>query len=227
MMDGEFVNLVLLPIGLGLLGFVEPCSMGSNLLFIKYVEGKNALSKITQVGVYTLTRAVFIGLLGALAAIVGSAFLGIQKSMWVFLGGVYMLIGILYIFGKASVLKRSFGPSLMKLSGVRGSLSLGLVFGLNIPACAAPLIFALLGTTALSSGGSVTTVATGFFTLALFGLALSLPLLVALSWERARIALDKLAALSARLPLLTGVVFIGLGLWSIYFGLFVSLEDWS
>ncbi len=41
MMDGEFINLVLLPLALGLLGFIEPCSMGSNLLFIKYVEGKN------------------------------------------------------------------------------------------------------------------------------------------------------------------------------------------
>ena len=140
------------------------------------------------------------------------------------LGSVYLMLGGLYLFGKAAVLMRSVGPSLARLSGVRGSVGLGLLFGLNIPACAAPLIFALLGTTALSGGGMV---ARGFFSLALFGLALSLPLLLALWWGPARRALDRLAGVSMRLPHWTGLVFIGLGLWSIYFGLFVSLEDWT
>lgn len=32
------METLLLPIGLGLLGFVEPCTMGSNLLLIKHLE---------------------------------------------------------------------------------------------------------------------------------------------------------------------------------------------
>lgn len=32
-------NLVFLPVGLGLLGFVEQCSIGSSLLFIRYMKG--------------------------------------------------------------------------------------------------------------------------------------------------------------------------------------------
>ncbi len=42
------MNLVVAPVGLGLLGFVEPCSIGSSLVFIKYVEGKSATAKLAQ-----------------------------------------------------------------------------------------------------------------------------------------------------------------------------------
>ena len=224
MLQGDLVNLVFLPLALGLLGFIEPCSMGSNLLFIKYVEGKNRAAKVAEIGTYTLTRALFIGALGAGAALVGSVFLEVQKGAWFVLGIIYLVIGALYMSGRAAVFMRSIGPSLARLSGVRGSVGLGVLFGLNIPACAAPLIFALLGTTAMGAGADV---AKGFFTLALFGLALSLPLVLALSWDPARRALDRLAGLSARAPLWTGIVFIALGLWSVYFGLFVRLEDWA
>lgn len=32
--------LIVLPLGLGLLGFVEPCSVGSSLLFVKYLPSR-------------------------------------------------------------------------------------------------------------------------------------------------------------------------------------------
>lgn len=223
MIEGDLLNIVILPLALGLLGFIEPCTMGSNLLFIKYVEGKNGVAKIAEVGVYTVTRAVFIGALGAGAALVGSVFIGVQKGAWLFLGSVYIMIGALFLIGRAGGFVRSIGPSLRRVSGVPGSAGLGLLFGLNVPACAAPLIFVLLGSTAVGAGANV---AKGFLTLALFGLALSLPLLLALSWDPARRVLDRLAGLSVSVPFWTGLVFIGIGLWSVYFGLFVNLEDW-
>ncbi len=121
MIEGELITLVFLPLGLGLLGFVEPCSMGSNLLFIKYIEGRNVTAKLVEIGVFTLTRAVFIGALGADAALIGSVFLGIQKGAWLFLGSVYLAIGAIYVFGRAAVFMRSIGPSLARLSGRRCS----------------------------------------------------------------------------------------------------------
>lgn len=223
MTEFTLVNAVLLPVGLGLLGFVEPCSIGSSLIFIKYLEGKDAATKLVQVGAFALTRAAFIGALGALAALIGAAFLGLQQGAWVLLGALYVAIGAFYAFGKAGFLMRGLGPSLSRLSGLRGSAGLGLLFGLNVPACAAPLIFALLGAAAVTGA----TVAMGFVTLGLFGLALSLPLVLAVLWAPARRLLDRLAGLSARVPFWIGVVLIGLGLWSIGFGLFVSLEDWA
>ena len=61
--------------------------------------------------------------------------------------------------------------------------------------------------------------------LALFGLALSLPLVIAVLFERARRALDWLASLTGRVPRWTGLLLIVLGLWSAWFGLFVTLEN--
>jgi cytochrome c-type biogenesis protein len=101
--------------------------------------------------------------------------------------------------------------------GVQGAAALALLFGLNIPACAAPLLAAVLGSAAVAGAARV---AQGFVTLALFGLALSLPLVLALLWAPARRALDRLAGLSGRVPVLVGLLFVGLGVWSVRFALF-------
>jgi len=217
------VNLVLLPIGLGLVGFIEPCSIGSSLIFIKYLEGKSAAAKLRHVGIFAATRAGFIGLLGMLAVVLGTVFLGFQKSAWMFLGGVYIAVGILYLTGRAGFLMVALGPSMARLSGARGAGALGMLFGLNIPACAAPLLFALLGAAA-ARGAAGDVLATGFMSLALFGAALSLPLVVAVFFEPARRALDWFAGLSRRLPVWTGGVLIALGLWSVGFALLVSVK---
>ncbi len=216
MTAGALTSLVLLPIGLGLIGFVEPCSIGSTLVFIKYLEGKSAAAKFAQVAVFTATRAVFIGLLGVLAVIFGAAFAGFQKVGWILLGAIYVGIGVLYVLGKVGVLMVSVGPSLARLSDTQVSAGLGVLFGLNIPACAVPLIIALLGTAA-ASGIAGATLAAGFTSLGLFGFALSLPLVAAVLFEPPRRALDWLADLSRRLPFWTGLLLIALGLWSIGF----------
>ena len=212
---------ILLPVGLGLFGFIEPCSIGSTLVFIKVMEGKPAVVKFWQIGVFTATRAIFIGVLGAVAVLVGSAFIGFQKAMWTGLGGLYVALGLLFVAGRAGYIMTSLGPSLACIGDVRGSAALGLLFGLNIPACSAPLLFALLGAAA-AGGVSGATLANGFSSLALFGFALSLPLAVAVLIPAARRALDWLAGLSGRIPRWTGIVLIALGIWSIWFGLFVT-----
>ena len=212
---------VLLPIGLGLFGFIEPCTIGSTLVFIKVMEGRPPSTKLWQVGIFTATRAIFIGMLGAIAVVVGTSFIGFQKAMWTGLGGLYVAMGLLLVAGRGGYMMHSLGPSLAPIGEVRGSAALGVLFGLNIPACSAPLLFALLGTAA-ASGVSGATLASGFSSLALFGLALSLPLAVAVLFPAARRALDWLAGLSGRMPRWTGIVLIALGLWSIWFGVFVT-----
>jgi cytochrome c-type biogenesis protein len=66
------------------------------------------------------------------------------------------------------------------------------------------------------------TIGEGFVALAVFGFALSLPLAIAIMWGGARRLLDRLGSLSARAPLLIGLLLVGLGVWSIYFGIFVT-----
>lgn len=216
-------NFVLLPLGLGLFGFVEPCSIASTLLFIKTVEGKAPAEKLIQVAVFTLARAVFIGLLGVLAVLAGSAFLGFQRVAWFVLGTAYALLGLVYLAGRAGTLMRSLGPGLRRLADTRGAAALGMIFGLNIPACAAPLMVALLAAAA-ASGATGATLANGFIGLAVFGFALSLPLLLAVLFAPARRLLDWVAGLSRRIPFWTGLLFLALGTWSIGFALFVNLQ---
>jgi cytochrome c-type biogenesis protein len=221
MAELDAFTLFALPIGLGLIGFVEPCSIGSTLIFIKVMEGRPVAVKLWQVTVFTATRAVFVGALGAVAVLVGSAFIGFQKAMWAGLGTIYVALGLLFLAGHSGFLMRTLGLSLSRIGDARGSAALGVLLGLNIPACAAPLLFALLGAAA-ASGVSGATLAQGFGALALFGFALSLPLAAAVLVPAARRALDWLAGLSGRIPRWTGIILISLGIWSIWFGLYVT-----
>jgi hypothetical protein len=52
-----FLDLVALPIAFGLFGFIEPCSIGSTLIFVKAMEGKPAPVKLAQVSLFAGFRA--------------------------------------------------------------------------------------------------------------------------------------------------------------------------
>lgn len=183
MIDASITGLVIVPAGLGLIGFVEPCSIGSSLVFVKYLEGRNGTAKVVETTLFALTRATFIGLLGASAALIGALFLDLQRGGWLLLGGAYVALGLLVATGRARALMVTIGPGLRTLSGPRASAGLGLLFGLNIPACAAPLLFALLAGSATAPG---MTLLSGFVALAIFGFALSLPLVAIVSIPAAR-----------------------------------------
>ena len=214
---------ILLPIGLGLLGFVEPCSIGATLVMVKVLEGQSAARQLAHMGLFAVTRAGFIGLAGALAAGLGTAFLGFQRAGWLLLGIVYAGLGVLFLAGMAGRLMVAVGPGLRRVGAARGSALLGVLLGLNIPACAAPLIFALLGASAAAgaAGGSALG---GFASLALFGLALSLPLILAVLFAPTRRAIDRVARCTTQAPVWTGLVLIALGLWSIGFALFATIK---
>ena len=214
------MGLVAIPAGLGLIGFVEPCSIGSSLVFVKYLEGKSAAAKLVETTLFAVTRAAFIGLLGVLAVVIGSVFLDLQRSAWLLLGAIFVALGFLLATGRARALMVTVGPSLKRLNGLKGSAGLGLLFGLNIPACAAPLLFALLAGAAASGNA---TALSGFVALAVFGFALSLPLVAVVLIPGARGLLDRFAALSGRYPVIAGLVLVALGAWSVGFGLFAII----
>ena len=157
-------QLLVLPAALGLVGFVEPCSIGSSLLFVKYLEDKSAAEKVKHTALFAGTRAAFIGALGVAAVAVGGAFVSFQKSAWVVLGVLYALVGAVLLAGHARRLMLTIGPGIAKLAGARGSAGMGVIFGLNIPACAAPLLAALLGAAA-ATGASGATLTAGFVSL--------------------------------------------------------------
>lgn len=212
----SLMNLIAIPAGLGLLGFVEPCSLASTLLFLKYVEGRTGRDKVLAVLLFAASRALFIGGLGALAALLGAAFLPIQHGLWVILGAAVGTVGGLYLMGRQAVLFRLIAPLWPARASWRGPVGVGFAFGLNLPACAAPILAVMIGTSAAASGGALIPSIGALF---VFGLALSAPLAAAMIWPSGRAMLERIAVLAERLPTVTGIVFLLLGLWSAASGL--------
>lgn len=210
----DIVQAGLLAAGLGLIAFVEPCSVGSHLLFLKFLDRLPERQRLYQTLVFTLARAGLMAGLGVLAAAVGAQFLGIQHGLWMVLGSVYVALGLAYLAGGAPWLIRQSDRLLPRVPTTSGGAALGVLFGFNIPACAAPLLAVLLGGAAAqaAAGGGV---AYGGVSLLIFGLALSSPLVLVVFTQRGRRLLNAIARIAARMPRVTGAVLVLLGFWSI------------
>jgi len=158
--------------------------------------------------VFAGTRALVLGGLGVVAALAGRPILPYQRAFWIGLGVLYGLVGTLYLSRHQRLLTRRLGP---KLGRAPSAAAVGLLFGLNIPACATPLLAVLF---AANLGAA--NIARGFWTMAIFGLALSFPLVLAVYSARAREALVGLASYADQVPRWTGTLLIVLGAWSIF-----------
>lgn len=217
----ELIAHVLLPLGLGLLGFVEPCSVGGHIAFLGSLAGQSAGRRLASLAAFTAARTVVAGAIGVLVSLIGVLFVVGQKTFWFAFGVAYVALGALYLAGKAKLLMRGIvAPA--HAGARRSALLLGLVLGVNIPACAAPLLFAVAGGAA-GAGSALL----GFTTLALFGLALSAPLFVVALVPGVSNLVRGLGSSSRTVHRVTGVVLVLVGLWSVWFGLFVDPADWA
>jgi cytochrome c-type biogenesis protein len=221
-MEFTLLELSLLPIGLGLLGFIEPCTIGGHLLFLETQNDRPRPEKINALLTFVVTRSLVAGLFGALIAFLGRNIVSAQTGVWLIFGLIYLAIGLAFLTGRAGFIKRKISVAPAAWKSARSPLVLGLAFGLNIPACAAPILFGLLGLAA-----TVGTVATGFSMMFLFGLALSSPLALFAAVPRFAAWLEIFGERMKRMRWLLGVVFALLGLWSIWFGLYVDPANWT
>ncbi len=221
-MELGFQALILLPIGLGLLGFVEPCTIGGHLLFLDTQKNRSRAEKIKAVAIFVTARVLVTGLIGAIVSYVGQKLIGVQTGIWLVFGIIYLIVGLAFLLGRAGLIKKriSIAPDTWKRAS--NPVVLGLAFGLNIPACAAPIVFGLLGLAATTG-----TVVSGFLMMALFGISLSLPLVIFAIYPRLAGWLEKIGDKMIRMRWTIGIVFVALGIWSIWFGLYVDPKDWS
>jgi len=211
-----------LPLGLGLLGFIEPCTIGAHLVFLGTLEGRRPARKLLATLIFTAARVFIAGMFGVFASLLGQALISAQKGFWIIFGLVYIALGLTYLLGKAGIFKHRIRLAPSSWRKVQNPAVLGLAFGLNIPACAAPILFALIGVAARS--GSILT---GFFTMAVFALGLSAPLLVIAVIPKLGASLDRVSNRLKNMHRLLGFVFIALGVWAIWFGLFVDVSKWA
>lgn len=208
----EEIYLLALAFGLGLLGFIEPCSLGAHGVFLGQLREKNRAARLRETLKFSLTRSVVLGLFGLGIALLGGAIFSVQKGFWLVLGLLYLALGVAIILNARFRwgLFGSFSLGRMLPRRVDHSLGMGVVFGLNLPACAVPLMLALLGRSAASGA------AWGFTSLFVFGLALSLPLVGLVLSERAAKLLRRLTRLSGASPYVIGVVLILVAVYVLY-----------
>ncbi|MEQ9640344.1 MAG: cytochrome c biogenesis protein CcdA [Alphaproteobacteria bacterium] len=221
-MEFTLTTAVLLPVGLGLLGFIEPCTIGAHLIYLRSQARLTLADQVRSLVVFVLVRAVVAGVFGAVVALLGHKLIGVQTTLWLVFGVVYLVIAIALVTGRPRFLTARVGLAPKRWRETQGPVLLGLAFGLNIPACAAPILFGLLGLAA-----SVGAVAAGFWMMFLFGLSLSLPLALFLLVPRFTTFLESLHDRARGMRLLIGLILGGLGIWSIWFGLFVDPANWA
>ena len=221
-MDYSLQTLFILPIALGLLGFIEPCTIGGHLVFLNTQNERSEAEKIKAVVIFLLTRSFVAGLFGALITFLGQSLISLQTGIWLAFGLIYLAMGFIFLSGNAGIIKHRIDLAPAAWKTAQNPFYLGLAFGLNIPACAAPILFGLLGLAATT--GSVLA---GFGMMFLFGLFLSLPLVPFALIPGLSKYLERLSGKLKNTRWIVGVVFIGLGLWSIWFGLNVDPVDWS
>ncbi len=215
-------TLLLLPAGLGLLGFIEPCTIGGHLLFLDTQKDRSKAGKIRAVTIFVMVRALMAGLFGAAIAFLGHKLINLQTLIWLLFGVLYMIIGLAFVFRRARLVKQQVNLAPARWKTAKNPLVLAIAFGLNIPACAAPILFGLLGLAATSG-----TTSAGFAMMFVFGFFLSAPLAVFAVVPGLANRLDRFGHWLKNVRWLIGLVFIGLGLWSIWFGLYVDPQNWS
>lgn len=80
----------MLSFGLGLLGFVEPCTVGAHMLFLSTQQERGLRQRLGAVLIFLLARLVVMGGFGGLIVLLGQRLIGVQTGMWLVFGAIYL-----------------------------------------------------------------------------------------------------------------------------------------
>ncbi len=174
------LGFILLAFGLGGIGAATPCAFAINALLLGYLRDKPKVERIASALRFAGVRALFLSLVGLLFALavdrIGLATVRYQQAIDILL----IVLGIVFIVGHYRPLpfpSLNLGTWLEQSRGM--AVGLGLLFGLDIPACASPLFFAVLSRTALNGD-----ILGGALALLAFGLGMSAPVVIATASEQ-------------------------------------------
>lgn len=208
--------MIILPFVFGLIGFVEPCSMGINMMFLSSIDRTSSARRFREIAVFMLVWAFVLALLGLSVSLVGNSLFSFERFLFIFLASIYIAVGFLMILSKSLLgkLRNVHIAHWLGLDLKEGSLKrFGLIAGLTIPACAIPLITILLGQSLLAGD-----IITGFIALFVFGLALTVPLAVFSFFKGGMVWLSWIAERAKKLRVVGGVILILIGIATFFSG---------
>jgi len=196
----EIFQIIILPLLLGLLGFIEPCSIGINAIFLAHIK------RAGETLLFMFIRASVLSILGISIAFIGKTVFTFQTYYFIILGSFYIFLGVLYIYTVHKGISL-FKINLNKYTKNGNVIVMGIIFGLVIPACAVPLLLALLGRSLLFGD-----LLGGLISLFIFGIGLSLPLFLISFSKKAGKILERLSAKVKKIPYLAGIALIIIGI---------------
>ncbi|MDP6806070.1 MAG: hypothetical protein QF902_12205 [Rhodospirillales bacterium] len=127
-MEFSYPTVLVVPLGLGLLGFVEPCTVGGHLVFLRAMADHPLKARPVSTLTFTLVRTLVMGSFGALIALVGGLLIEVQTALWMVFGSIYVVIGLAFAVGRSDIVKRriEFTPTAWKAA--TNPLALGVAF---------------------------------------------------------------------------------------------------
>ena len=207
----DFYNIIIIPMVFGLIGFLEPCSLGINIVFLHRTSSYKRGKRIKEALLFTLVRGFVLAGMGLSAAFIGSRFIKVQSSIFVAMGVVFVIAGALNL---VNYFKPIFGRiNFSRYFAKRGSASMGLIFSLIIPACAVPIVLALIGRSVVTG-----ILFEGFLSLFIFGIFLSVPLVVLTYFEKSNEIIVKISDRLKNISWLAGILLIVIGVLTIMSG---------
>ncbi|MGR3724410.1 hypothetical protein LGT41_0015485 [Abyssibius alkaniclasticus] len=97
---------LLLAFGLGLLGFVEPCTIGAHMLFLGGQKKRRLGKRLSAALTFLLARLVVMGGFGGLIVMLGQRLIGVQTGAWLVFGALYLALGLLIFAGGDRAIRR-------------------------------------------------------------------------------------------------------------------------
>ncbi len=207
------ISLFLAAFLTGLGGAFTPCTMGTNIVMIQYFNKKAKNERLREWLIFATLRAIFLAAIGLLLGYLGHIVTDFTWWFQMLVNIGIVALGIIFILAKNRPILPGLNLTANNSIGKNlSSAALGTVFGLNITACVAPLVLAIVAKAVLA--GNVLWSSLALF---IFGIMLSLPILIAIYNERANNWITNISKRQRNIIYpATGAVLIFLGLFEIY-----------